>query len=191
VIWILSLRLAKEHNGAVLLSRDEVHTHNRGDDEANEVGLVRFNNVDQALEFLGSQSPVATRIRVILESVWEELRTQGFPITEFPATLAVLSSRFVQGDLGLAEAEARIRIKTDIHGVVEFSLRAGFCRGLVSIVTISDVSISNGSTVLQPFTIKHPAHSQNPQREDEKQDYESRLSALRQVLGGSNEPSDG
>jgi hypothetical protein len=50
VIWEIALRLSKKHGKAILPSRDEVHSHDRGADEANGVGLLRANSLDEALD---------------------------------------------------------------------------------------------------------------------------------------------
>jgi hypothetical protein len=57
-------------------------------------------------------------------------------------------------------------------------------------VTIEDVMTSKESAIQQPFSIE-VSSSQDHQREEEQQDHEARLSALREILGGNNEPGNG
>lgn len=191
VIWFLALRLAKEHNGAILLSRDKVHTHQRGDQEAGAANLTRFKSVDQALEFIGSRSPVGTEVRDILACVWGALAEQGFPNIDLPDRFAILSSRFVQGESGPDLVEASVRLISDRYGRVEFSIHAAFRHGALSRVMVSNVTVSKCSVNLPPISVNCPDEFKRGVETDERDDVRSRLAALRAVLGGSDELDDG
>ena len=52
VIWAVSLRLSAQDGHALLVSKDTVHTHGRGDTEAASVNLARVESLDAALEYL-------------------------------------------------------------------------------------------------------------------------------------------
>ena len=69
VIWMVALRVARRDGGAILVSRDEVHTEERGDEEARSAGLLRARSWDEALEQLGRESPAGALARQLLEAV--------------------------------------------------------------------------------------------------------------------------
>ena len=58
IIWTIALRLAKTGGGAILISRDEVHAHQRGSVEADAAKLHRAKTCDEALDLLGGVSLV-------------------------------------------------------------------------------------------------------------------------------------
>jgi hypothetical protein len=59
VIWQVALRIAKRDGGAFMVSRDEVHAHERGAAEAAVARLYRASNFQDAVELLLQKSPVA------------------------------------------------------------------------------------------------------------------------------------
>lgn len=183
VIWVTALRIAREHGGAVLLSRDKVHTHTRGDDEADQAGLKRFKGVDDALAYLGAESPVAKPIREILARAWSQFGQHGFPIPEMPSHMSILESRFVRGSTEIEQLmESHISIKQQPSGKVEFRVRASPSSVRKVRVEVWDIVDQAGSTVCEPFSI---LMAQEPD-EAEGAEVQERLAALRKVIGGNN-----
>lgn len=113
VIWMIAVRLAREQSGALLVSRDNVHTKNRGDAEAGEVGLTRVKSIDDALEFLDVQTPAGQLFRRLMEPAWSLLANEGLPVAAKPTVLSVAGPTFEQGTTGLASASCRIKVTTE------------------------------------------------------------------------------
>ena len=80
VIWEISLRIAKENNGAILMSGDEVHIHYRGDKEASKYGLIRCNSFERAYESLSIETVSAQRIKELIDKAWNEVINSKLPI---------------------------------------------------------------------------------------------------------------
>ena len=82
VIWAIALRIARQDGGAMLVSRDEIHSDKRGSEEAMRAGLFRANTLHDALDELGRVSPAAAVARSVLATIWSELRTAGMPLPD-------------------------------------------------------------------------------------------------------------
>ena len=82
VIWEISIRIAKENNGAILMSRDEVHTHYRGDKEASECNLIRCNSIERAYETLRVETISSQKIKNLLGKVWSDLVSSNLPLVD-------------------------------------------------------------------------------------------------------------
>ena len=80
VIWNIAVRLAKKHGKAILISRDVVHSHERGTGEAEGAGLFRANDFDQALDFLGRETPSAKLVHAIAKIFWPTFHKAGLPV---------------------------------------------------------------------------------------------------------------
>jgi hypothetical protein len=61
IIWQVALRVAKRDGGAMIVSRDPVHVHERGSAEANLARLFRAKNFEEALEILARESSIEVR----------------------------------------------------------------------------------------------------------------------------------
>lgn len=183
VIWVTALRVAREHGGAVLISRDKIHTHTRGDDEADQAGLKRFKGVDDALAYLGAESPVAKPIRELLARAWSQFGQHGFPIPQMPSHMSILESRFVRGSTEVEQLmESHISIRQQPSGKVEFRVRASPSSGRKVSVEVWDIVDQAGRTVCEPFSV---LIAQGPD-EAEGDKVQERLAALRKVIGGDS-----
>ncbi len=80
VIWAVALRLARKDGRAILISRDTVHSDERGEAEAEAVGLLRTKEFDGALDLIGRESPAGIAARSMLGAVWDNLRAAGLPL---------------------------------------------------------------------------------------------------------------
>jgi hypothetical protein len=109
----MALRLAKSDE-VILLSRDEVHTHDRGGEEATLVGLRRARDVDEALEFLGVENPAARLVRLMLEPIWSDIRDdQQLPLPEKFKLREIEDAAFVRGRSGIEQANFKFQTATD------------------------------------------------------------------------------
>lgn len=104
VIWKIALRLAKKHGKAILVSRDVVHSHDRGAAEANAAGLLRADSLDEALDLLGRESPSAKLVHSILETIWPALLKAELPVPRQVAIRRVLKPDFTSTASGRANA---------------------------------------------------------------------------------------
>jgi hypothetical protein len=100
VIWQQSLRLASEGGGALLLSRDHVHVHHRGDPEADSAGLVRVSSPEAALEYLNVRTPGGQLIEELLRHAWEDVTLGVDYLPDRLVLFRVLEPTFIQGKVG-------------------------------------------------------------------------------------------
>ncbi len=117
VIWVMALRLARD-GGAILLSRDEVHTHDRGDEEAVLAGLLRARDIDEALELLGVESPVLKLVRLMLEPIWDDLRGPQLPLAEKFKLHKVEDAAFIRGQVGIDQARFKFETIAENGGTL-------------------------------------------------------------------------
>jgi len=82
VIWEISIRIAKENNGAILMSRDDVHTHYRGDKEASECSLIRCNSIERAYETLSIETISSKKVKDLVGKVWSYLVSSNLPLVD-------------------------------------------------------------------------------------------------------------
>ena len=113
IIWAVALRLAKHDSGAILVSRDEVHAHERGSAEANAAKLHRAKTFDEALDLLGSVSPAATLARSVLGTISNELRSAGLPLPQEVPAGRFSSLLFAADEDGRANTNLNFELSTD------------------------------------------------------------------------------
>lgn len=102
VIWAVALRVARRDGRALLVSRDEVHSHERGGEEATACGLLRARTFDEALELLGRETPAGALARRLLTPVWQPLRAAGLPLRPELTLRRVTHPTFTADALGRA-----------------------------------------------------------------------------------------
>lgn len=112
IIWAIALRVARQHNGAILVSRDKVHSGDLGADEATQANLFRARTLDDALDQLGSASPAATLARAVLAIIWDELKGAGLPLPTDVPLRRFLRLHFVADDEGHANTRLSFEIAT-------------------------------------------------------------------------------
>ena len=176
IIWATALRHAESDGGAILLSRDTVHVHPRGDDEATGVGLIRLRTANDLLEYLGVQTPAGRQIGQMLAPAWEALRNAGLPIGGAPTLISVISPAFVQGTAGLASASCKIRVRVEESAIFSGAIHIEFQGNGIQKVTLSDGRIGAGQ-LLPTEVVEVPAVVQEP-----FEPYEIRLQDLLEVL---------
>jgi len=112
VIWAIALRIALQDGGAMLVSRDEIHSDERGSDEATRAGLLRAKTLDDALDQLGRVSPAGALARSVLATIWSELRAAGLPLPDDMPFRRFSSLQFVADGEGRADTRLSFEIIT-------------------------------------------------------------------------------
>lgn len=141
VIWMTALRLAADGNGALLVSRDAVHSGHLGDEEADAAALARVRSVEEALEYFEVVTPSGEVIRAVLGPVWRSLVLAGLPASEPMVLLNISRVKLRQGPRGLAAAECLVKARAPENRVVNASIQLGVEDGIVKRVTASGVSL--------------------------------------------------
>src|SRR4030042_2769169 len=100
IIWEISLRVARENSGAILMSRDEVHTHHRGDKEASEYGLIRCDSIERAYEALGITTVSGQKIKELIRKVWNKIIDSNLPIVDGGQVVSITKPIFIDTDRG-------------------------------------------------------------------------------------------
>jgi hypothetical protein len=185
LIWMIALRQAKQHGGAVLLSGDEVHVHSRGNKEADAVALIRVETVEEVLEILEIETPAGQLICQLLAAVWQDLIDCGLPLSPNLEIRGVTEAAFVQGGHGLAAA----RFSAKLTGMEKRQIQAKFAlmieKEAVTKIEVKEYAIdgerqaaSFNLTVHRPVTLM-------------EEDLGERMAALIDVLEVDNESTDG
>lgn len=112
VIWAIALRIARQDGGAMLVSRDEIHSHERGSEEAMRVSLFRAKTLDDALDQLGRVSPAAAMARSVLATIWSELRATGMPFPDDVPSRRFSRLQFVADNEGHANTRLSFEMTT-------------------------------------------------------------------------------
>lgn len=179
VIWVMALRLASRDGGALLVSRDEVHTHERGNNEANHVSLVRVRSVEEALEFLDVETPAGRLIRELLRTVWVDLLDAGLPLTPAFSLMGVWGARFVQGVHGPSLASFTFKTKTSDGKIVQALTRIDAVDGIITKTTLSEITVEGEAWQEKPLPL---VISTNTASSLEPDDFQERLGALKALL---------
>ncbi|WP_456427721.1 PIN domain-containing protein [Rhodocaloribacter sp.] len=176
VIWSVAVRIAQAEGGALLMSKDRIHTAHYGDDEANSVHLFRQKGADQALQFLGVETPSETRLKQILMPVWPLLREEGLPIGEGIPLHRIKAKAFVESEQGLSQARGHVRIQLGAGQSLEAEVNMEIRGGILKKVQVSEIK-GDGGTCPDNVTL-----CPEIQVEERKYDYLERLEALRSLL---------
>src|ERR1700694_1213541 len=96
VIWVVCIRIAKEQGGALLVSRDKIHTGDLGKEEARAAGLWVVPTVDDALRFFQIETPDAKLFLEMPTPVGKALPSQGLAVPVDIAVSEVRNARFVR-----------------------------------------------------------------------------------------------
>jgi hypothetical protein len=138
VIWAVALRVAAKHGSCMLVSRDEVHSHERGLEEANAAKLLRARTLDEALEQLGRISKAGELARSALASIWPTLIAAGLPLPDDVPARRFSRLQFITDDEG----------HVNVHLGFEFVTRQGVLSGLAHIFQATPTSIQGNFTQL-------------------------------------------
>lgn len=179
VIWVIALRLASRDGGALLISRDEVHTHERGDNEANQVRLVRVRSVEEALEFLDVETPAGRLIKELLEMVWVDLLDAGLPLTPMFSLMGISGARFIQGVHGPSLVSFTFKAKTPDGRMIQALARIDTVDGIITRATLSEITVEGEAWQEKPLPL---VISTNKAFSLELDDFQERIGALKALL---------
>lgn len=112
VIWAIAVRIARRDTVAMLASRDEIHSDERGSEEAMAAGLLRAKTLDDALDQLGRVSPATALARSVLAAIWGELKATGMPLPEDVPLRRFSRLQFVADDEGHVNTRLSFEITT-------------------------------------------------------------------------------
>lgn len=112
VIWDISIRIAKENDGAILMSRDEVHAHHRGDKEASNNNLIRCNSFERAYETLSIETTSSQRIKSLLNKVWTNIINSAFPVIDGGQVVSIKNPIFKDTTQGSSKVSCGISFQT-------------------------------------------------------------------------------
>ncbi len=142
IIWAQALRIARDE-GALLISRDKVHTHSRGDSEASAAGLVRVDSVDGALEYSEVLTPTGELVDTILQVIWPSFLAAETRLPDPLELLAVAEARFIQGRVGIASAAARIRARGPESQTLRASLEVSIEDGVIQKASLDGIKLGD------------------------------------------------
>jgi len=184
VIWAMALRIAKSDKGATLLSRDEVHTHNRGDTEALAAGLVRVKSVDDMQEIMGVESPGGQLARSLLEPIWNDLRSAGLPLSATVDLRKIDNRVFTMGEASIEQAGFDFKANAESGGVLAAHIEIAtknhtITEALLQEITLDGAPWRDGTLKVLPNKPAPKDVLNVNQLLDNEQ-----LDALREVLGG-------
>lgn len=178
VIWMIALRIAAKERDAILISRDEVHTHARGDSEALDVRLVRVKSAEEALEYFEVLTPAGKLIESMLIPFWKDLQDSGLPLPAQPSITGVKHYRFVQGMRGPSHASCELKTRAEDGETLRASVEIHLKDGYVTQVTLDE--ITHGDTSFGSPIQVEPNAAYNAEQDD----YSERLDALKSILEG-------
>jgi hypothetical protein len=176
VIWLQALRLASaEDEGALLVSRDVVHIHARGDEEAGASKLIRVSSVEEGLEFFEVRTPAGRIIEELVGRSWEALRAVQVDLPDALVVKSVADASFVQGETGVASASASIKADS-AAGAVEAQVRFSVEAGRIASAELNDLKVAGNE---RPMVVAQPDIDSGLPVESPLED----LAALREVVG--------
>jgi hypothetical protein len=176
VIWAIALRLSRLDRGALLVSKDVVHTHDRGHDEARLAGLERVDSPEEALALLEVQTPAARAMEELLHPAWNALRLAGLPTPAAPRLRRVTNAVFVQGTDGIASASCDLAIQGEAGQEITAN---------VSLEISSDSEVVHlSSIVVAGSPLADLQVEVRPTKPRIEASFEEDLSSLRELLGG-------
>jgi len=113
VIWSTACRLASTHGGAVLLSRDKVHTGKLGRREADENNLLIAKDFDEALGMLGAETEAGKIASGFLQQAWNQLCAKIQYLDKNFSVKTITNPIFIQGEIDLTSAKFSFTCNTD------------------------------------------------------------------------------
>lgn len=171
VIWAIALRLSSQDGHALLVSRDTVHTHVRGDSEAAGVNLARVDSLDAALEYLDVKTPAGEQLEAMIAPSWSRVREAGLPLGDAPMLISVKDVQFVQGWAGPSAASGWIKVRGDDAQVITADVEVDVTSESKAQVSLTSIRVDGRSVA----DIAVPADYQPNLIDDDNE----RLDALR------------
>lgn len=178
VIWEVALKLAKKDDGAILMSRDEVHRHHRGDVEASEHGLIRCISFERAYESLSIETVSAKKIKELLNSVWKEVVDSELSCVSGCQIISVSKPSFEDTLRGDSEVKCCISLQTGDGKKLDAILHMTYYEGIPYQVEFKDVHIDKSRCKDVTLIFNQPDNT-NP-------DINERKASLERLLRGES-----
>ena len=177
IIWEISLRVARENSGAILMSRDEVHTHHRGDKEASEYGLIRCDSIERAYESLSIETVSGQKIKELIRKVWNKIIDSNLPIVDGGQVVSITKPIFIDTDRGSSIVTCNAKFHTGDGKELTSLLSIEFTDDHPFVVEFKDTKI-NGTSSVEVITLnfERPAISDA--------DLNERLKNLKELMIG-------
>lgn len=176
VIWEVSLRISRENGGALLMSRDEVHTHHRGDLEASESHLIRSSSFERAYESLSIQTDSAKKVQDLLNVVWQEIVNSELPLVDGCHVTAIRSVLFEDRLDGGSQVECSIKMQTGDGKEFNSKLEIQYWQNTPYLVTFHGVKVGDSTLDDVILEFEKPEHMQS--------DVNDRRESLERILRG-------
>jgi hypothetical protein len=145
VIWNIALRIARDNSGAMLISRDQVHVHPRGDTEAASVHLIRVKSIDEALEYFQVETPAGKLMYKFVYPILDDLINAGAPIANKAALMGISDTRFVQGKNAPSFASCYIKARTEDGKSLKARIDINCQNDLITNATMTEIDVDGGS----------------------------------------------
>lgn len=175
IIWEIAIRTAKGENGAILVSRDPLHIHHRGDQESLEVNLLRFNSFERAMEALDIETPSAKEIKQLLDKVWDRLIASNLPLQDGASLVSVKRPRFRNNENGIVNVNALLKFHTGDGKELSTTMNMDYIFDSPKSMTFTQILIDNSNS-MNPITIKLS------EIEIPDYDYKKRLKDLKELF---------
>lgn len=143
VIWEISIRVAHENCGAILMSRDDVHVHYRGDKEASEFGLIRCNSFERAYESLSIDTISSQRIHGLISAKWSAIIDSKLPIVDGGHIVSITNPIFVDTDRGSSIVTCNVIFQTGDGKKLASLLSIEFANDLPFVFDFKDIKIDD------------------------------------------------
>ncbi len=178
VIWATACRLARTAGGAILVSRDNVHTNKHATSEGETQQLRVAFDLDEALGMLGAETAAGKIAEQFLREAWPTFLRCGVPVSSDYSVKTITDAVFTQGTRGIASARfafsaanpkgKRFRAKASVSSIDDGAF----------VVTLADSHIDQSRCDAANIGATVARAGQMP-----TDDYQDRLSDLRNLLG--------
>lgn len=144
VIWEISLRIAKNNNGAILMSRDVVHTHHRGDEEAKEHHLIRCNSFERGYESLSIETFSAKKIKNLINNILDRIIQSELPIVSGGHVISIKNPIFIDTNEGSSVVTYEVQFETGDGRQMTSSSKMEYVDSLPFLLEFKDIVVING-----------------------------------------------
>jgi len=176
VIWEISLRISRENGGALLMSRDEVHAHHRGDLEASESFLIRSNSFERAYESLSIQTDSAKRVQDLLGVVWKEIVSSELPLVDGSHIIGITSVLFEDRLDGSSQVECSIKLQSGDGKEIKSNIEMRYWQNSPYFLMFHNVKVGESNLEDLILEFDKPEHMQS--------DVNDRRESLKRLLRG-------
>lgn len=176
VIWEMALQISRESGGALLMSRDEVHTHHRGDLEASGSFLIRAKSFEQAYESLSIQTESAKKVQELLSQVWKEMVQSELPLVDGSHVKSITSVLFEDRIDGTSQVECVIKLQTGDGKELESNLEIHYWQNAPYLLAFRDVKVDSSGIEDAIIELDKPEHMRS--------DVNDRKQSLEKILRG-------